>query len=113
MTDNDKKLDALKKKYQNYLDPNKKDYIGIFYGKTDADYTLEACIVNADDGNTKLLNKIFFEDENKKTKEELIDYMTNKNNKTDCALKISDSDKKIVFPHYILEAINHAKNDKK
>lgn len=113
VTDNDKKLDALKKKYQNYLDQNKKDYIGIFYGKTDADYTLEACIVNADDSNTKLLNKIFFEDENKKTKEELIDYMTNKKNKTDCALKISDSDEKIVFPSYILEAINHAKNDKK
>jgi putative ATP-dependent endonuclease of OLD family len=112
VTDNDKKLDKLEKKYKNYLNENKKDYIGIFYGETEENYTLEPCIVNAHERNIELLNKIFYSNENNKTKEELISYMTNKDNKTKCALKIFDTDEKITFPKYILEAINHAKNAK-
>jgi putative ATP-dependent endonuclease of OLD family len=112
VTDNDGNIDAVNRKYENYLGSNKKDNIGIFYGKIKEDYTLEACIVNADEGNVKLLNKIFYGDENKKTKDELISFMTNKNNKTNCALKISDTDEKITFPKYILEAISHVRDGK-
>jgi hypothetical protein len=60
----------------------------------------------------KFLNKIFYGDESKKTKDDLINSMTKKNNKTNCALKISDTDEKITFPKYILEAISHVRDGK-
>lgn len=112
VTDNDGEITNLNSKYENYLGSNKKDNIGIFCGKTNEDFTLEACIVNADEGNVKLLNNIFYGDENKKVKADLISSMTKKNNKTTCALKISETDEKITFPKYILEAIGHVRDGK-
>lgn len=115
LTDNDGDIDALKKKYELYIDDNEKSYIKILYDKTthknqgslksknggDFNYdTLEPCMVRAN--SLDILNKIL--DRSDKTDDDLIKYMVS--HKTECALKIFDTTEKINFPDYIEDAIN-------
>lgn len=116
VTDNDGSYDAIRKKYSNYLDENKKDYVKICVDK-DIDYgelkikdngkekefnynTLEPKIVkiNGLDKMNDILGKKF------ETEVELHKYM--RNNKSECGLKIFLYDGDINFPEYIMEAIN-------
>lgn len=112
VTDNDGSVDALEKKYEMYLGKNTKDHIKICFdreidsgtlaiGKKQFNYnTLEPKFLKEND--LVKFNKIFntkYTDENDMHK-----YMHA--NKTECALKIFDTDEEIVFPQYILDAIN-------
>lgn len=111
VTDNDGDIEAVQKKYKNYLGTNAKPYIKVCFDKT------------VDNGNLKLGTKPF----NYNTLEpkilkanslqklnailnttydhvdELLKYMVE--NKTECALKIFDTEEDINFPDYIMEAI--------
>lgn len=114
LTDNDGDIEALEKKYKNYIGENSKEYIKIYYdndthkfqgnlkAKNGGDFnydTLEPCILRANtlDLINKILDKKFMSDD------ELIKYMVN--NKTDCALKIFKSEISINYPNYIKKAI--------
>lgn len=113
VTDNDGDIEALENKYENYIGKNQKQYIKICYDKVthinqgelkskngNFNYdTLEPCMVRANSLQT--LNTIL--NENFKTEDDLIKYMVN--NKTECALKIFESDIILNYPTYIEEAI--------
>ncbi len=115
VTDNDGDVDALEKKYFNYIDENKKDNINICYdnivdrgtltiGDKPYNYnTLEPKLLKANGNNITLFNKML--DTDFETLEELQKYM--KQHKTETALAIFESDETIVFPEYILEAIKN------
>ncbi|MCF6339595.1 MAG: AAA family ATPase [Sulfurimonas sp.] len=110
-TDNDGNIYAIDKKYENYLGKNKKITIGICFddivdsgslviGKKPFNYnTLEPKILK--ENSLDVLNDIF--NTKYKTEDDLLKYMHG--NKTNCALKIFDTDKNIKFPDYILKAI--------
>ena len=110
-TDNDGNIDAINKKYEHYLGKNKKTTIKICFddiidsgslkiGKKPFNYnTLEPKILK--ENSLDILNDIF--DTKYKIEDDLLKYMHG--NKTNCALKIFDTDKSIEFPDYILEAI--------
>jgi len=114
VTDSDGDVEALKEKYKDYLEKNKKNYIKICFDETvDSgelkidkrkaafNYnTLEPKFLKVN-GLSKL-NEIFG------TAHSEIDDMHKymKGNKTDCALKIFDSGESIKFPQYILDAIS-------
>jgi putative ATP-dependent endonuclease of the OLD family len=112
VTDNDGDVIALKKKYVNYLDQNKKSFIKICFdeeidtgdldtnGKKFNYNTLEPKLLKAN--GLKRINKILGTVYN--TENELHKYM--KANKTECALKVFDTTETIDFPKYILDAIN-------
>lgn len=114
VTDNDGDIQALENKYDMYLGENEKEYVHICYdgeehieqgsliakngGKFNYD-TLEPCILRAN--SKEKLNKIFktkFE-----TDDDIIKYMVG--NKTECALKIFNSEERINYPEYIKKAI--------
>ncbi len=107
VTDNDGNVEAVEKKYKNYLGDNAKHNIKICFDSSvdagdmqDFNYnTLEPKLLKTNSRDA--LNKIF------ETKylndDDLLKYM--KSNKTECALKIFDTDDSINFPHYILDAI--------
>jgi putative ATP-dependent endonuclease of OLD family len=111
VTDNDGDVNALIKKYKNYLSVNKKQNIKICFdsiidtgtlkiGTKEFNYnTLEPKILkeNGLDKMNTLLGKSFADID------ELHKHM--KSNKTECALKIFDSSENIKFPEYILDAI--------
>ncbi len=111
VTDSDGDIDALKKKYKDYLGDNAKDLIKICFdeiidtadlkiGDSPFNYnTLEPKILK--ENSLEILNHIF--NTSYRTVDELHRYM--KQNKTECALKIFTTDKDIKFPEYILEAI--------
>jgi len=111
LTDNDGDIDALKKKYENYLGNNKKDFIKICFdetadsgdlkiGESSFNYnTLEPKILKAN--NLEKLNAIL--GTSCSTEDELHKYM--KQNKTECALKVFDTKEELKFPDYIMEAI--------
>ena len=111
VSDNDGNIDAVRKKYQNYIEDNKKDNIqicidqvvdkepGEIDGKTFNCNTLEPKLLKAN--NLETLNKVLgkkYEDETK-----LLKHMHSE--KTACALKIFNSSEKIKYPEYILKAI--------
>jgi putative ATP-dependent endonuclease of the OLD family len=111
VTDNDGDVDALKKKYEEYLGDIQKKYIKICFdgtndkghlkiGDRDFNYnTLEPKILKSN--SLKKLNKVFktsYTDIN-----EMHKYM--RSNKTECALKIFDTSEGLNFPDYILESI--------
>ena len=109
VTDNDGKLDALQKKYSDYLGENAKPNISICFDETvdkneadTSDYnynTLEPKLLKAN--NLQLFNAIF----GKKyaTEDDLRKYM--KDHKTECALSIFNSTQKINYPDYITRAV--------
>lgn len=113
VTDNDGDIEALKRKYSDYLGDNQKSNIRICFddtidtgdlkiGKSDYNYnTLEPKIIKANKENLELFNNLF------QTQYENVDdlrkYM--KHHKSECAMAIFDTDKKVIFPDYVLEAI--------
>ena len=108
VTDNDGDVDALKMKYTNYIGID--DNIKICFddcidGTTELDRekynynTLEPKLLK--ENSLELFNSIF--KTNYKTNSELRKYM--KNNKTECALAIFNSETNINYPEYILRAI--------
>ena len=111
VTDNDGDIDAIDKKYANYLGVNQKSYINICVdrtvdsgtlkiGKSDYNYnTLEPKLLKVN--GLEKLNSIFGTD--CVVEDELRKFM--KHNKTECGLKIFESSEEIVIPNYILEAI--------
>ncbi|AIE61733.1 AAA family ATPase [Bacillus methanolicus] len=111
VTDNDGDIELIEKKYKKYLCRESYPNIKICYDKTidkgnlmigskPFNYnTLEPKLVKVND--IKKLNKIF--GTNFETEDQLHIYM--KRNKTECALKIFETDEEIYFPDYILEAI--------
>lgn len=113
VTDNDGDIGALEKKYADYLGANVKPNIMICYdsevdtgdlsinGKPYNYNTLEPKLLKANGNDITLFNEIF--GTNYTDADDLRKYM--KHNKTECALAIFDSDKKVVFPAYIMEAI--------
>ncbi len=118
VTDNDGDIDALEKKYANYLGENKKKNIKICYDKVvDPDLftlennknfnfnTLEPKLVKAN--TIDAINKIL-DTSCSNTKELLIHMHANK---TDCALKIFDSEEKINYPEYILQSFEEHNNE--
>lgn len=113
VTDNDGKLPELKKKYDIYLPPNNKPNIKICFDEkiysgtlnTDSSpfnyNTLEPSFIRSN--GFEKTKQIIFGLNSSKTEDEL--YIHMRANKTDCALKIFDSQEKIVYPQYILDAI--------
>ncbi len=111
VTDNDGDVTALNKKYENYLGDNKKEFIRIYFDETidsgelkigEAAFnynTLEPKILKAND--LQKINNIL--GTSCTTDDELHRYM--KNNKTECALKIFNTTEDLIFPDYILKAI--------
>lgn len=111
VTDNDGDIAALEKKYADYLGNNAKDHIKICYDpdvdggdlvirKKAFNYnTLEPKLVKANGLATMnlLLGKDY------KTVNELHKYM--KGNKTECALKVFETNEPINYPQYILDAL--------
>lgn len=113
VTDNDENIVGLENKYADYIKNNKKSNIKICYddvvdsgnltiGEKPYNYnTLEPKLLKANCNDVPLFNSIL--DKKFETVEELQKYM--KYHKTETALAIFDTDKDIVFPQYILEAI--------
>lgn len=113
VTDNDGNIVGLENKYADYIKNNKKSNIKICYddvvdsgnltiGEKPYNYnTLEPKLLKANSNDVPLFNSIL--DTKFETVEELQKYM--KHHKTETALAIFDTDKDIVFPQYILEAI--------
>ncbi|PHR58058.1 MAG: ATP-dependent endonuclease [Arcobacter sp.] len=111
VTDNDSDMDAINKKYENYLNGNAKPNIKISVdetidsgsliigGKPFNYNTLEPKMLKSN--SLSKLNTIF--GTGYTTNDDILKYM--KNNKTECALKIFDTTETMVFPEYILEAI--------
>ena len=112
VTDNDGDVDALKSKYVDYTGDDSKSFIKICFdtevdsgdlviGNKKFNYnTLEPKTLAVND--LDILNKIF--STTFKENDEMHKYMVK--NKTECALNIFESDSKIVFPKYILDAID-------
>ena len=110
VTDNDGDKEALERKYSEYLDVNKKENINICYDQTVYNYngkikeynynTIEPCILRSNSlvKMNQILNKAF------SSEDELLQFM--KNNKTEVALKIFESEEQIVYPDYIREALS-------
>ena len=107
VTDNDGNVDSLNKKYENYIGNNAKQNIKICFDSTidngallDFNYnTLEPKFLKAN--NLENLNKVL--GTNYQSDDELHKYM--KANKTECALKVFETQETLNFPQYILDAI--------
>lgn len=107
VTDNDGNLEAIKNKYINYLGDNAKQNIEICFDSEvdtgviqDFNYnTLEPKFLKAN--SREAFNKIF--GTTYKSDDDLQKYM--KANKTECALKIFETQELFNFPQYILDAI--------
>jgi putative ATP-dependent endonuclease of OLD family len=111
VTDNDGDVEALKRKYENYLGENAKDFIVICFdevvddcaeidGNTFNCNTLEPKLVKAN--GLEKMNEVLgteFADMN-----EIHSFM--KRNKTECALRVFNYADNINYPQYILDAIS-------
>jgi len=79
-------------------------FIKIFYDTNNDLNTLEPQFVNANKSNLKTLCEIIgINHEKDNTPESIINYMMN--NKTDWALRVSESEKYVSFPEYIMRAV--------
>lgn len=107
VTDNDGNVEALNKKYENYLGITTKQNIKICFDSTidsgalqDFNYnTLEPKFLKAN--SFEIMNKVL--GSSYTTTDELHKFM--KGNKTECALKIFETEETLQFPKYILDAI--------
>lgn len=111
ITDNDGDIEALKKKYEDFVGENAKDKIRIYYDEIidqcpeiyeDKNFncnTLEPKLVKVN--GLQKMNKVL--DKDYKDLNSLHKYM--KANKTDCALSVFNTKEKIIYPQYILDAI--------
>lgn len=112
VSDNDGDIDAIKSKYSDYLGENKKEFIDICIdmtvdtgdlkiGNKNYNYnTLEPKLLKVN--SRKAFNEIF--ETSYETDDELRKYM--KEHKTECALAIFESEIKITYPQYIMEAVS-------
>lgn len=98
VTDNDGSIYNLQKRYTEYL---KDKNIHFHFDNDEVAYTLEAQIVKFNELTD--LNNIL--GRNFSSKEDLEKFMTDNKNKTECALKIFESEQKITMPPYVLDAI--------
>lgn len=110
VTDNDGNVDALKMKYERYLGAKAKDYIRIcFDGNVDPRKEIAGASFNFNTLEPRMLAAngcaaleevlgTAFEEE-----ERILKHM--RANKTDCALKIFNSEKNLKFPAYVIDAI--------
>ncbi len=96
VTDNDGSVKRLKKKYEDF---DSTDCIRICYDTDESLKTLEPQLLASN--NLDLFNKIFETDY--VTDDGLLDHMHK--NKTDCALKIFESEEAINYPQYVEDAI--------
>lgn len=107
VTDNDGNIKGLKERYSDYID---NPLTRFFYEKNETFNTLEPSVLNAnceDDGvpTTKFKNIV-----NRKSKnvqlsfEEMSSFM--QKHKTEWAMRVFDSEEKIEYPEYIIDAIN-------
>ena len=107
VTDNDGNIEAVYKKYQNYLGVNAKQNIKICFDKIIDSGALEKFNFNTLEtkflkaNNRELMNKVF--GTTYQNDDELQKYM--RANKTECALKIFETKEELNFPQYILDAI--------
>ena len=111
ITDNDGDINAIKKKYAEFLRDDYQGNIKIFFddqvhvgdltinGKPFNYNTLEPSLLYAN--NLDIMNGIL--DKSFDNQDDLLKYM--KSHKTEVALKIFESDRVIAFPNYILQAI--------
>lgn len=111
VTDNDNDPAALKRKFADFLGEDTRDFIKICFdegvdsgaleidGKKFNYNTLEPKMLKAN--SLGLFNKVL--GTNYTTEEDLHKYM--KLNKTECALKIFDTVEEVIFPQYILDAV--------
>lgn len=107
VTDNDGDVEALNKKYENYLGDNAKPNIKICFDTVedtgtipDFNYnTLEPKLLKANNLGTinDVLGKSYRDEDS------LLKHM--RANKTECALKIFETTEELQFPQYILDAI--------
>lgn len=105
VTDNDG--DFENKVTQKYKDFENCPSIKICASDNNEFKTLEPQIVEANKENLDLLRTILSLDKNTYSDSKSIsDYMEKSENKTDCALKIFETEENIKFPQYILDAIN-------
>lgn len=108
VTDNDGDVEALNKKYENYLGENAKPNIKICFDTVedtgtipDFNYnTLEPKLLKANSRET--LNKVF--GKTYQNDDDLLKHM--RANKTECALKVFETTEELQFPQYILDAID-------
>jgi putative ATP-dependent endonuclease of the OLD family len=105
ITDNDGDYNSkITKKYADY---EKFEFIKIFADSNESLNTLEPQIVNANNSDLSLLRSVLWVSEKTYSDEsKLSEYM--QKNKTECALSVFSSEKAIVFPNYILEAVSWA-----
>lgn len=99
VNDNDDDPDAVKAKYAAY---DQHTFIGICIGQGEA-RTLEPQMVAAN--GLEVMNKVLRK--NYATVDELLTYMMNDRNKTNCALAIFETPDPITMPEYIRNAIAH------
>jgi len=111
ITDNDGNLEAIQKKYSEYLEKKEKPFIKICFDNEINTGIIESFNYNTLEPNllkansVEKMNKIFstmFDSENEMNK-----YMSV--NKTECALNIFESKEVIKFPKYIMDAIDYVK----
>lgn len=116
VTDNDGDVDALNEKYEKYLQPGAEtaDFITVCFDEeieegeltigakeTPFNYnTLEPKLLKVN--SLDLFNQIFGTAYTEKN--DMHKYM--RNNKTECALKLFKTDEELLFPQYIMDAIN-------
>lgn len=111
VTDTDGKLEAIEKKYENYIGENSKTKIKVCYdseidtgdllvGEKPFNYnTLEPKLLKSN--SLQKLNTVF--GTTYESDDELLKYMAS--NKTDCALAVFETTEDLTFPQYILDAI--------
>jgi putative ATP-dependent endonuclease of the OLD family len=97
VNDNDGDPAAIREKYASYT---KYSFIKVCIGQGDA-RTLEPQLVAAN--GREVINKVL--GKKCKTDDDLVAYMTNPNNKTDCALAIFETSETITMPEYIRDAV--------
>ena len=109
VTDNDGDVDALKKKYFNYLGEHAKQTISICFDETVDGNENDTSKYNYNTLEPKLLKENSLDSfnalfgKNYSTEDELRKYM--KNNKTECALAIFSATERVNYPEYILKAV--------
>jgi len=112
-TDNDGNINALGKKYYNYLGANTKDFIRICYDNTIDNGPLE---ISGHKFNYNTLEPKIFKVNGLAKMNAILGccysdqdglYIYMHGNKTECALRVFEYIEEIQFPGYIIDAINH------
>jgi predicted ATP-dependent endonuclease of OLD family len=101
VTDNDGDVDRLRRKYQDYFGL---DCIEICYDVNEELPSLEDHLVHAN--GREVLNRMLQQDQPDNAA--MVEHM--KKNKTECALRIFNSDESLIVPEYIQHAIRELDN---